>query len=583
MNRFLPTTIKEVKDRGWDKLEVILISGDAYVDHPSFGVAMVGRYLESLGVKVGIIASPDIHTKKDFTKLGEPTWFFGVTAGNLDSMLIHKTASLKRRSDDHYVEGGLNTIRPKRATIVYCNKLREIFNKPQILIGGLESSLRRYAHYDYWDNTVRRSILLDARADLLVYGMAEPPLKEIIKNMRKGQKLKNLRNIRGTVSNIDEKEKLELGEKMIDLPSYEKTKNNKNQYAQASKIIHLNQNPHSAKCLVQKHGNRYICVYPPAHSLSESEMDLLYSLPFTRLPHPVYKEIIPAYEIIRFSITAMRGCFGGCSFCALTVHQGKSIQNRPISSIVQEVKKIEKMKGFKGYISDIGGPTANMYQLGCSSSKLEANCKKLSCVHPGICKYLRSDHSEQIKMLRKARSVKGIKKVFIASGIRFDLANRSVQYIKELAAYHVSGQLRVAPEHNHPSVLNLMRKPPISEFEKFKKIFMKESERVGLEQYIILYLIAAHPGCELKHQIDLAEYLKKNNIRPRQVQEFIPLPLTLAADIYYSGIDPMTGKKVRVVKNEKERNLQKDLMLYYKYENRTIIQQAKRKLGKGVV
>lgn len=579
---YLPTTKKEMEALGWDRLHVVLVTGDAYVDHPSFGAAVVGRYLESLGVRVGIIAMPDMNRPEDFQRLGEPAWFFGVTAGNLDSMIMGFTAAKKHRSDDDYVPGGRAGLRPKRATIAYCNKLRELFPGCQILIGGLEASLRRHAHYDYWDNKVRRSILPDTRADLLVFGMAERPLKEIVEAMREGNRLKELKTIRGTAAWINLQERKERGEEAITLPSYEEVAENKTKYARASKIIHENQNPHSAKILVQKHGNRYVQVNPPVLPLSEEELDAVYALPFTREPHPSYKENIPAFEMIRFSVTAMRGCYGGCSFCALTVHQGRAIQSRSEKSIEEEVRKITRMKGFTGYISDIGGPTANMYKTGCQDPRAESACRKLSCVHPKICSRLGVNHGPQIKMLRRARSVEGVKKVFVASGVRYDLANLSPEYIRELAAHHVSGQLKVAPEHCHPAVLAAMRKPSIVEFEKFKEHFLRESKKAGLEQYLVPYFISSHPGCGLKEQVAMAEYLKRNNLRPRQVQEFIPAPLTLAGDMYHAEVDPMTGEKVEVAREPRDRELQRTLMQYYKPENREIVRRAYRLAeGKG--
>ncbi len=573
-SQFLPTTKEEMKACGWEELDVILLTGDAYVDHPSFGVAVVGRYLESLGVRVGVIASPDLDNPQDFTRLGEPAWFFGVTAGNLDSMIMRSTASKKHRSDDAYVPGGEGGLRPKRATIAYCNKLRELFGHPQILIGGLEASLRRHAHYDYWDNRVRRSILLDSRADLLVFGMGERPMKEIVESMREGKRLKELKNIRGTAVMINITERKELGDLAVTLPSYEEVAANKVKYARASQIIHLNQNPTSAKALVQKHGNRYLLANSPSLPFTEKELDSIYALPFTREPHPVYKKKIPAFEMIRFSVTAMRGCFGGCSFCALTVHQGKAIQSRSVKSIVEEVKKITRMKGFTGYVSDIGGPTANMYKLGCRDPKAEAACKKLSCVHPKVCKVLETDHAPQIKMLKMARMVEGVKKVFVASGVRYDLANLSPKYIRELARHHVSGQLKVAPEHCHPKVLDTMRKPAIEEFDKFRDRFLEESRRAGLEQYLVPYFISAHPGCGMEEQVEMADYLKHNNLRPRQVQEFIPAPMTLAADMYHTGMDPMDGSEVFVPKSERDRKLQRAVMQYYKPENRDAVRRA---------
>lgn len=551
---------------GWERLDVILVTGDAYVDHPSFGVAVVGRYLVSLGLRVGVIAAPDINNDEDFKKLGEPAMFFGVTAGNLDSMIMLHTALKKPRSDDAYAEGGLAGKRPKRATIEYCNRLSRIFPKSKLVIGGIESSLRRFAHYDYWSDKVRRSILSDSGADMLVYGMAERPLGEIISALKNGARFEDLKDIRGTAVMVLEKDAVEEDGLEI-LPSFEDVARDKRMYAEASKTIHLNQNPWSAKALLQKHGARFLKVNPPALPLSTQELDAVYDLPFTRLPHPSHKGKIPAWEMIRFSVTAMRGCFGGCSFCALTVHQGKTIQSRSVRSIVTETGKIAGMQGFTGYVSDIGGPTANMYKMPCGDKRAEEVCKKTSCIHPKICKNLVTDHSPQIEMLKAARAVKGIKKIFISSGVRYDLANGSPEYIKELARHHVSGQLKVAPEHCDNGVLSVMRKPPAEDFDMFTGKFMEESRKAGLEQYIVPYFISAHPGCGLAEQIELALYLKHHGIRPRQVQDFIPAPMTLAGDMFYSGIDPLTGREVYVPKSDKERRLQRALMQYFKPEN----------------
>jgi len=564
--RFIPTSLKEARLRGWNQLDVILVTGDAYVDHPSFGVAVVGRYLVSLGLRVGVIAAPDINNDEDFKKLGEPTMFFGVTAGNLDSMIMLYTALKKTRSDDAYAEGGLAGKRPKRATIEYCNRLSRIFPRSKLVIGGIESSLRRFAHYDYWSDKVRRSILSDSGADMLVYGMAERPLGEIISALKNGARFDELKDIRGTAVMVLEKDAVE-GAKLEILPSFEDVARDKRMYADASKTIHLSQNPWSAKTLLQKHGARFLKVNPPALPLSTQELDAVYDLPFTRLPHPSHKGKIPAWEMIRFSVTAMRGCFGGCSFCALTVHQGKTIQSRSVRSIVMETGKIAGSEGFTGYVSDIGGPTANMYKMPCGDKRAEEVCKKTSCVHPKVCKNLVTDHAPQIEMLKAARAVKGVKKIFISSGVRYDLANDSPEYIKELACHHVSGQLKVAPEHCDNGVLSVMRKPPVEDFGRFMDKFMEESRKAGLEQYIVPYFISSHPGCGLAEQIELALYLKHHGIRPRQVQDFIPAPMTLAADMFYTGMDPLTGREVYVPKSDRERRFQRALMQYFKPEN----------------
>ncbi|VAX22468.1 UPF0313 [4Fe-4S] protein YgiQ [hydrothermal vent metagenome] len=576
----LPTSLEEANARGWKAFDVILVTGDCYVDHPSFGVAIVGRYLESLGLRVGVIAAPDPGGSADFLKLGAPALFFGVTAGNLDSMIMRHTALRKPRSDDAYADGGMAGRRPPRATIIYCNRIREAFKGANIIIGGLEASLRRFAHYDYWSDKVRRSILPDSKADMLVYGMAEQTLCQIVKALRAGRNLKDIKDLRGTAVMISAEDRKSLGKETQTIPSFEEAASSKRKYAKASRMIHLNQHPHSARALAQKHGGRYLLVNRPALPLSAKEIDAIYALPFTRMPHPSHKGPIPAYEMIKFSITAMRGCFGGCSFCALTVHQGRAIQSRSSASILQEVKKVTRMKGFTGYISDIGGPTANMYRLVCGEPEVEAVCRRISCVHPGICKRLATDHKPQIDLLKKARSIEGVKKIFVSSGIRYDLANLSPEYITELARHHVSGQLKVAPEHCNRGVLKLMRKPSIESFDKFVESFMAESGKAGLKQYVIPYFISAHPGCGLSEEVEMAEYLKKRNLRPRQIQDFIPAPMTLAGDMYYSGFDPMSGKEVKTDKGGRERRLHRALMQYYKPENSGDVREALRQTGR---
>lgn len=570
----------EALDRGWDSLDVILVTGDSYVDHPSFGVAVVGRYLQSLGLSVGLLASPDKDNIDDFKKLGCPNLFFGVTAGNLDSMIMLRTALNKHRSDDAYVAGGKAGRRPPRATLVYCNKLRQAYKGVGIVIGGLEASLRRFTHYDYWSDKVRRSILQDSKADLLVYGMAERPLDAIVTAMREGKSLKELKNIPGTAVMISNGELDAVDSRALEIPSYEAVISDKKEYAAASKQIHLNQNPYSARPLAQDHGDRYLLVNPPALPLSTEEIDGVYALPFTRRPHHAYSESIPAWEMIRDSIIAMRGCFGGCSFCSLTVHQGRAIQSRSKDSILKEVRRIAKMEDFKGYVSDIGGPTANMYEMVCGQPEVEAVCRRLSCVHPKVCSRLVTGHEPQIEMLEEARSIEGVKKVFISSGVRYDLANQSPEYIRQLACHHVSGQLKVAPEHCNSKVLGLMRKPSIESYEKFVKNFLAESKKAGLEQYVIPYFISAHPGCGIAEEVEMAEYLKERNIKPRQVQDFIPVPMTLSADIYYCGFDPISRREVKTDTGGKERRLHRALMQYFKPENEGDVSEALKRVGK---
>lgn len=575
---FLPTTPDEVAARGWEALDVILVTGDAYVDHPSFGAPLVGRYLESLGVRVGMIASPDMTNPDDFTRLGTPRWFFGVTAGALDSMIMRYTAAKKPRSDDDYVPGGQAGRRPPRAVIAYCNRLRELFDNPPLVIGGVEASLRRFAHYDYWDNKVRRSLLLDSRADLLVYGMGERPLKALVARLEAGEPLNEIVDLPGTAVVVKEPPS---GDDVVILPTAEVVAKDKAAYAIASKTIHRNQNPACAKTLVQPHGNRFVRVNPPAAPMTTEEMDAIYALSFVRAPHPSYTEPIPAFEMIRFSVTAMRGCFGGCSFCALTVHQGRHVSSRSAESIVDEIAAMTTLPGFKGHVSDVGGPTANMYMMRCDDPAVEALCRKESCVWPSVCSRLITDHGPLIETLKAARQVPGVKKVFIGSGVRYDLALLSPEYIGELAAHHVSGQLKVAPEHADPAVLHAMRKPGIETYDRFASDFLTASKKAGKEQYIVPYFIASHPGCGLPEQVKLAEYLQSRNIRPRQVQDFIPAPMTLAADMYWTGVDPMSGKPLTVTADEKGRRYQRSLMQYYKPENRQDVAQACAQAGRS--
>ncbi|MEK7846047.1 MAG: YgiQ family radical SAM protein, partial [Nitrospinota bacterium] len=512
-SNFLPIDIEEAKKRGWDELDIILISGDAYIDHPSFGVPLIGRYLESLGYRVGIIAQPDWRGINDFKKLGRPRLFFGISAGAMDSMLNHYTAHKKPRSDDSYSPGGKAGLRPDRATIVYANRVREAYAGIPVIIGGIEASLRRFAHYDYWENRVRRSILIDSRADLLVFGMGEKQAETIAKMLSKGEDISKIKDIRGTAVVTSSIEGAE-GKDYILLPSYEDALKDKRAYALASRIFHIESNPFNARTLYQKYGDRYIKVNPPSLPLSMKDMDSIYTLPFLKEQHPSYKVKIPALEMVKFSITIQRGCFGGCTFCSLTEHQGRIIQSRSEESILREVEGLKKLKGFTGIVSDLGGPTANMYRLRCKDRNVESKCRRLSCIHPQICKFMDTDHTPQINLLRKSRGMKDIKKVFIASGVRYDLALKSPEYIKELVSHHVGGHLKVAPEHTSSKVLNLMKKPEINTFLQFKRYFDEFSKKCGKEQYIIPYFISSHPGSNLTDMIDLAFFLKKEGFKP---------------------------------------------------------------------
>jgi uncharacterized radical SAM protein YgiQ len=576
----LPMTLEEAHALGWDALDVILVTGDCYVDHPSFGAALVGRYLQSLGLRVGVIASPDPENEEDFTRLGEPTMFFGVTAGALDSMIMLKTAQKKHRSDDAYAQGGMAGRRPPRAVMVYCNRIRRYFKGAKIIIGGVEASLRRFAHYDFWEEKVRGSVLPDSKADMLVYGMGERPLAQIVAALRDGKSLREIKDVRGTAVMIDMEGRKAIGAAAKTIPALDEVAGDKAKYARASRMIHMNQNPHCATALVQKHGGRYVLVNPPAFPMSTPELDAIYALPFTRAPHPSYTGKIPAYEMIRHSITAMRGCFGGCAFCSLTAHQGRAVQSRSAESILAEVEKVTAMPDFTGHVSDIGGPTANMYMMYCGQPEVEKICRKVSCVHPKVCHRLVTDHEPQIELLRKARVVKGVKKVFIASGVRYDLAILSPEYIKELARHHVSGQLKVAPEHSDPAVLRLMRKPPAETYDQFVRKFMEESAAAGLPQFVAPYFISAHPGCGLEREVELALYLKSRNIRPRQMQDFIPIPMTLAGDMYYCGFDPISGWEVKTDTGGRARRLHRALIQYFEPENADDVREALHLIGR---
>ncbi len=565
--------MEEVENRGWDELDIILISGDAYIDHPSFGVPLIGRYLESIGYKVGVIAQPDWRNTKDFMKLGRPRLFFGISAGAMDSMLNHYTAHKKPRSDDAYSPGGKSGLRPDRATIVYLNRVKEAYPKVPTVIGGIEASLRRLAHYDYWDNKVRKSLLIDSKGDLLIFGMGEKPIEEVARRLSNGEDISNIKDIRGTAVITSSVEGVE-GKNYILLPSCEDVIKDKMAYARASRIFHLESNPFNARVLFQRHGNRYVKVNPPSLPLSMEEMDKIYNLPFIKEPHLSYKEKIPALEMVKFSVTIQRGCFGGCTFCSLTEHQGRIIQSRSENSVLSEVEGLKKIKGWTGIVSDLGGPTANMYRLRCKDRNVESKCRRLSCVHPNICKFMDTDHSSQIKLLRKTRGMEGVKRVFIASGVRYDLALGSPEYIKELTTYHVGGHLKVAPEHTSKRVLELMKKPEIEAFNKFKNNFDRFSKDCGKEQYIVPYFISSHPGSDLKDMIDLALYLKKNRFRLQQVQDFIPTPMTLATAMYYTGYDPITFKKVYCARSVKEKRLQKALMRYHDPANYYLVKEA---------
>jgi uncharacterized radical SAM protein YgiQ len=580
----LPMTRAEMDARGWNTVDVVFITGDAYVDHPSFAMAILGRVLESAGFRVAMLSQPDWRSCEPWRSFGRPRLFYAVSAGNMDSLINHYTANKKVRNDDAYSPGGRIGLRPDRATLPYCHRAREAFPGVPIIAGGVEASLRRLAHYDYWSDTVRRSILLDCKADLLVYGMGEKSIVEIARRLAAGEKVRDLRALRGVAYALGARESdllvrsasegvdeaslaLPPGE-YLTLPSYEAVSTDKLVFAEATRIIHINTNPLNAKTLVQFHGREAVVVNPPALPLSEAEMDAIYDLPYTRRPHPSYTEPIPAHEMIKDSVTIMRGCFGGCTFCSITAHQGRIMQSRSQESVLSEVRKMAADPEFKGVISDIGGPTANMYQMRCSRPEVEAKCKRLSCIHPTICKLLGTDHGPLVELMRRARAEPGIRRVLVASGIRMDLAQLSPEYMRELTAHHIGGHLKVAPEHTEPGVLDLMKKPGIDNFQTFADDFKKSSKKAGKpKQYLVPYFIASHPGSDLHAMIDLALFLKRNGYRPDQVQDFIPAPFDIAACMYYTGIDPFTKQAVYIAKHLRDRKMQRALLQFFKPEN----------------
>jgi uncharacterized radical SAM protein YgiQ len=561
----------EMEERGWDAVDVVFVTGDAYVDHPSFAMAILGRVLEEAGFRVAILSQPDWRSCAPWQQFGRPRLFFAISAGNMDSLINHYTANRKVRNDDAYSPGGRIGLRPDRATLSYCQRAREAFPGVPIIAGGVEASLRRLAHYDYWSDTVRRSILLDAKADLLVYGMGEEAIVEIARRVAAGQDLRDLRGMRGVAYALGANEKPPahgFGKEAIVLPSYEEVKRDKQQFAEATRIIHIHTNPHNAQVLVQYHDRQAIVVNPPGLPLGEAYMDRIYNLPYTRRPHTSYRESIPAYEMIKDSITLMRGCFGGCTFCSITAHQGRIVQSRSQASVMKEVAKLAADPEFSGVVSDMGGPTANMYQMRCTRPEVEARCKRLSCVHPTICKLLGTDHGPLVELMRRARSEPGIRKVLIASGIRMDLAQLSSEYMKELTAHHVGGRLKVAPEHTDAGVLGVMKKPSIGNFDQFAQSFKKDSAAASKpRQELVPYFIASHPGSDLHAMIDLALFLKRNGYRPDQVQDFIPAPFDIATCMYYTGMDPFTKKPVHVARTLRDRKLQRALMQFFKPEN----------------
>ena len=684
---FLPMSREEMQQLGWDCCDIIIVTGDAYVDHPSFGMAVIGRMLENQGFRVGIIAQPDWQSADPFKALGKPNLFFGVTAGNMDSMINRYTADRKIRSDDAYTAGDIGGKRPDRAALVYSQRCKEAYSDVPIILGGIEGSLRRIAHYDYWSDKVRRSIVVDSKCDLLLYGNAERAIVEIAHRLANKEPVQNITDVRGTAfvrrqtpegwfeidsTNIDEPGRVEAhvnpylmvsevakqqgqscaredeaqavadaanqklvssgrpldqtpqtikfvdnpnlpglqgkgklkvpprDKSVIRLPSYEQVKSDPVAYAHANRVLHLETNPGNARCLVQAHGEgttaRDVWVNPPPIPLTTAEMDLVFDLPYARSPHPIYADAngshdgetkIPAWEMIRFSVNIMRGCFGGCTFCSITEHEGRIIQSRSEDSVIREIEDIrDKVPGFTGVISDLGGPTANMYRIGCKSPEIESACRKPSCVYPGICQNLNTDHSSLIHMYRRARELKGVKKILIGSGLRYDLAVQSPEYVKELVTHHVGGYLKIAPEHTEGGPLSMMMKPGIGSYDKFKQMFDKYSAEAGKKQFLVPYFIAAHPGTKDEDMMNLALWLKRNGFRADQVQTFYPSPMATATAMYHSGKNPLArvtrqSHAVDIVRGEKRRRLHKAFLRYHDANNWPLLREALKALGRA--
>ncbi len=627
----LPMSRAEMDELGWDSCDIIIVTGDAYVDHPSFGMALIGRLLESQGFRVGIIAQPDWSSAEAFRELGRPNLFFGVSAGNMDSMVNRYTADRRIRSDDAYTPNGEAGRRPDRSVIVYAQRAREAFKGVPVIIGGIEASLRRIAHYDYWSDKVRRSVLPDSKADMLIYGNAERAIVELSHRLAAGEKIDDITDIRGTGfmrqglpvgwSEIDSTHlddpgprahhpdpyqsepgcdtkmvrftphqrprQLDRTRTVVRLPSYDQVVEDEVLYAHASRVFHLETNPGNARALVQRHGKRDAWLNPPPLPLTTEELDRVYELPYSRRPHPAYGEARnPAWEMIRFSVNIMRGCFGGCTFCSITEHEGRIIQSRSEDSVVREVEAIrDQVPGFTGNISDLGGPTANMYRLACQEKKIESSCRRLSCVYPDICKNLNTDHQPLIRLYRRTRALPGIKRVFVASGLRYDLAVRSPEYIRELATHHVGGYLKIAPEHTETAPLDKMMKPGIDSYDRFKQLFDKYSTEAGKEQYLIPYFIAAHPGTSDEDMLNLALWLKRNGFRPDQVQAFLPTPLAIASAMYHTGRNPLKrvsrdSERVSVVRGLKQRRLHKAFLRYHAPENWPLLRETLTRMGR---
>jgi uncharacterized radical SAM protein YgiQ len=573
-------SMEEARARGWDEIDVVFVTGDAYVDHPSFAMALLGRLLESDGFRVGIVSQPDWRSCQAWRAFGRPKLFFAISAGNMDSMINHYTANRKVRNDDAYSPAGRIGRRPDRATLAYCQRAREAWPGVPVIAGGVEASLRRIAHYDYWSDKVRRSILMDSKADLLGFGMGERAIVEMAHRLAAGAKLADLRDLRGVAYRLGASESPPL-ENSIVLPPYEEVASDPAAFAEMTRIAHVETNPHNARRLVQLHGRESVVVNPPALPLSQAEMDRVYGLPYTRRPHPAYgDQAIPAYEVVKHSVQIMRGCFGGCTFCSITAHEGRIIQSRSPSSVLSEIRSMTADPDFTGVVSDIGGPTANMYQMACTRPEVEAKCRRLSCVHPTICKLLGTDHGPLVELMRESRQVPGVKKVLVASGIRMDLARRSPEYMEELVKHHVGGHLKVAPEHVNEAVLDTMKKPKNDDFVAFGDEFKRASAAAGRKQYLVPYFIASHPASDVDAMIELAVFLKQNGYRPDQVQDFIPSPFDIAACMFHTGLDPFTKKPVYVAKQLRDRKVQRALLQFFKPENYFMVREALMQAGR---
>ena len=582
MQNFLPVNAQEMKERGWDQVDFVYVTGDAYIDHSSFGAAIISRLLESRGFRIGILPQPDWRKKESIQVFGEPRLGFLVTAGNMDSMVNHYTVSKKHRHKDSYSPGGKMGLRPDMPTIVYSNLIRQTYKHTPIILGGIEASLRRLSHYDYWSNRVKRSVLLDSGADLISYGMGEHSIVEIAEALESGIPIEEITYIPGTVY---KSKTLERAFEPILLPSFEKVQTDKKAYADSFAVQYKNTDPFTGKPLAESYGNRgYVIQNPPAKPLSQQEMDDVYDLPYTGRYHPMYNSQggVPALEEVRFSLTSNRGCFGGCSFCALTFHQGRILQTRSHESIIKEAKHMTEDPAFKGYIHDVGGPTADFRQPSCKKQTTKGVCANRQCLFPKPCPNLTADHSDYISLLKKLRNIPKVKKVFIRSGVRFDyvMADKNKAFLRELVSHHISGQLRVAPEHVSDKVLYYMGKPSHSVYESFLKAYEKENQRTGQKQYAVPYFMSSHPGCTMKEAVKLAEYVRDLGFTPEQVQDFYPTPSTLSTCMYYTGIHPLTGEKVYVPRDPHEKSIQRALMQYKNPANRALVLEGLKTAGR---